>query len=77
MDTKTVGEKPKPQHIDNHPVLWTPQQVAAYFGISLRTIYNRTKRNAPNPFPVKPIRVGRMLRWDPDAIMTYVKGGAA
>lgn len=80
-----MGKKPKfkneevrvtPEYIDNLPCLWPPDKVAAFFGISIRTLYNGTKRNAPKPFPVPPIRVGRMLRWDPNAIMAYVKGGA-
>ena len=74
MDNKK--EKAAPQHIDNHhPTLWKPEQVAKYFGISLRTVYNRTRRGAKRPFPVKPIRIGRALRWDPEAIMEFVKGG--
>ncbi len=66
----------RPQHIDSNPVLWTPQQVAEYFSISIRTLYNGTKRNAAPPFPVKPIRIGRALRWDPAAIQAFVKGGS-
>ncbi len=78
MDNKDK-EKAAPQNrsrsIDNHPVLWPIEKVADYFGVSTRTIHNGTKRNAAKKFTVPPIRIGRALRWDPEAIMEFVKGG--
>ncbi|WP_408998315.1 helix-turn-helix transcriptional regulator [Syntrophus buswellii] len=53
--------------------LLTLEEVAAVLGISPRTIYNGTGRKAKNPFPIKPRRVGRLLRFDIRDVESYIE----
>ena len=48
------------------------KETAQYLGISPRTLYNRTGRRSMNPFPVKPKRVGRRVRFDIVALNRYI-----
>jgi excisionase family DNA binding protein len=49
--------------------LWTPSEVAAYLGVPVQTLYQwRRKRTGP---PGR--RVGRHLRYDPDAVRAWFK----
>ena len=51
--------------------LWTIEETAQYLGISKRTIYNRVRPGTTEkPFPIKPIRIGRLIRFK----RTEVKG---
>ena len=44
--------------------LWTIEETAAYYRISARTIYNRVRPGSTlKPFPIKPVRIGRLLRF--------------
>ncbi|MEU8511602.1 helix-turn-helix domain-containing protein [Kitasatospora sp. NPDC048722] len=48
----------------------TPEDIAALFGIPLETVYQwRRKRTGPPGF-----RVGRHLRYHPDAVAQWVTG---
>lgn len=38
--------------------LLTVKEAAEYLGIKPRTLYNRIYPKSPNPFPVKPKRIG-------------------
>ncbi len=40
------------------------EETAVYLGISPRTIYNQTGKNAVTPFPVKPKRWGKRVLFD-------------
>lgn len=40
------------------------EEAAIYLGLSARTLYNRCAPKAADPFPVKPKRVGKALRFD-------------
>jgi len=37
---------------------------AEYLGLSVKTLRNRSYPKSPNPFPIKPKRIGRRLLWD-------------
>lgn len=52
--------------------LLTLKETAQYLGISPGTIYNRSARGSKNPFPVKPKRVGRHVRFDMQYLEKYV-----
>ncbi len=51
----------------------TITETAAFLGISPRTIYNRIQRKAEHPFPVKPKRIGRAVRFDLRDLEAYVE----
>ena len=53
--------------------LLTIKETADFLRISPRTIYNGTQRNAKNPFPVKPKRIGRLLRFDRRELEDYIE----
>ena len=44
--------------------LLSVEEAAVYLGIKSRTIYNRVGPKAKNPFPVRPKRIGKMVRFD-------------
>jgi len=52
--------------------LLSVKEVAAYLGISPRSIYNCTGPRARKPFPVKPKRVGKLLRFDIEDLERYI-----
>jgi excisionase family DNA binding protein len=49
--------------------LLTIKETAAYLGISARTIYNTLKE-----FPVRPLRLGRAVRFDLRDLDAYIEG---
>jgi predicted DNA-binding transcriptional regulator AlpA len=44
--------------------LLTIEFAAKYLGISPKTLRNRIGRKAPNPFPIKPNRIGKRVLFD-------------
>jgi predicted DNA-binding transcriptional regulator AlpA len=44
--------------------LLTIKEAAAYLGLSPRTLYNAVAPKSKNPFPVKPKRIGKLVRYD-------------
>jgi predicted DNA-binding transcriptional regulator AlpA len=44
--------------------LLSVEEAAAYVGISSRSLYNRTAAKTTNPFPVKPKRIGKLVKFD-------------
>ncbi len=44
--------------------LLSVDETAAYLGISPRTIYNGITRNTRRPFPIKPKRYGKLVKFD-------------
>jgi predicted DNA-binding transcriptional regulator AlpA len=44
--------------------LLSVDETASYLGISPRYLYNRTGRKSKNPFPVKPKRIGKLIKFD-------------
>ena len=53
--------------------LLSPEELAEYWGISVRTIYNRISRKAKHPFPVKPKRIGRLVKFDRLELDRYIE----
>ncbi|NIO18338.1 helix-turn-helix domain-containing protein [bacterium] len=53
--------------------LLSVEEAASYLGISPRTIYNAVSRKSKRPFPVKPKRIGRLVRFDIRDLETYVE----
>ncbi len=55
------------------PQLMTLTEVAALLKLSPKTLYTRVARRAKRPFPVRPRRIGRTLRFDAAEIAAYLK----
>lgn len=47
-------------------------ETAAYLGLSPRTIYNGIAPKSRKPFPVKPKRIGKLVRFDIRDLDQYV-----
>ena len=58
--------------VDMEKRLLSVEEAAEYLGIATSTIYNRSRRNSENPFPVKPKRVGRRVKFDREELDAYV-----
>ena len=52
--------------------LLSVEEAAHYLGISPRTIYNQTGPRAKKPFPVKPKRIGKLVKFDIQDLQDYV-----
>ena len=66
-------ERVKP--MDNQPTqkrLLSVEETAHYLGLSPRTIYNGVCRKAKKPFPVKPKRIGKSIKFDIFDLEKYV-----
>lgn len=48
-------------------------ETAAYLGISPRTVYNGTHRKSKRPFPVKPKRIGKLIKFDIRDLDRYIE----
>jgi predicted DNA-binding transcriptional regulator AlpA len=49
------------------------EETAAILGISPRTIYNGVAPRAKRPFPIKPKRVGRLVKFRIEDIEAYIE----
>jgi len=47
-------------------------ETAEFLGISPRTIYNGVCKKTKKPFPIKPLRIGKSLRWDIQDLEKYI-----
>lgn len=52
--------------------LLSVNETAQFLGISPRTIYNAISRGSAKPFPVKPKRPGRRVRFDIQELNKYI-----
>ncbi len=52
--------------------LLTVPEAASYLGIAGRTLYNRVGPKAKDPFPVKPKRIGKAVRFDRRDLDQYI-----
>jgi excisionase family DNA binding protein len=52
--------------------LLSVEETAFYLGISPRTIYNQIGRKAKKKFPIKPKRIGRLVKFDVQDIEAYI-----
>lgn len=55
------------------PKLWTVDDVSAYLGVPVQTLYTWRKRRIGPPAG----RVGRHLRYDPEAVRAWFEQQAA
>ena len=62
----------KSENSDNGRRLLTVEQVAARLQLSSRTIYNRCAPKSKNPFPIRPKRIGKLLRFDTKDVDDYI-----
>ena len=53
--------------------LLSVEETAQYLGLSPRTIYNGTHRKSKNPFPVKPKRIGKLVKFDRLDLDKFIK----
>lgn len=53
--------------------LLSVEETAQYLGISPRTIYNAVAPKSKNPFPVKPKRIGKLVKFDIRDLEAYVE----
>ena len=53
--------------------LLSVEETAQYLGLSPRTIYNGTHRKSKNPVPVKPKRIGKLVKFDRLDLDKFIK----
>ena len=53
--------------------LLTVEETGIYLGLSPRTIYNAVAPKSKAPFPVKPKRIGKLVRFDVRELDQFVK----
>jgi excisionase family DNA binding protein len=53
--------------------LLSVEETATYLGLSPRTIYNAVARRSRKPFPVKPKRIGKLVKFDIKDLERYVE----
>lgn len=58
---------------DNNKRLLTVEETASYLHLSPRTIYNGVAPKSKKPFPVKPKRIGKLIRFDIVDLEKYVE----
>ena len=66
MSEKQVSEKHQGKRLLNI------KEAATYLGLSSRTIYNGVAPKSKVPFPVKPKRIGKLVRFDIRDLDRYV-----
>ena len=54
------------------PRLLTVKQAAQYLNVAPRTLYNKSAPGAKDPFPIRPTRIGRSLRFDRRDLDSYI-----
>ncbi len=52
--------------------LLTIKETATYLGLSPRTIYNMVAPKSKKPFPVKPKKIGKLVRFDIKDLDRYI-----
>jgi len=52
--------------------LYSVKETAVILNISPRSIYNAIHRKASKPFPIKPKRIGRLVKFDINDIEAYL-----
>jgi len=53
--------------------LLSVEETAQYLGLSKRTIYNGVHRKSKKPFPVKPKRIGKLVKFDRRDLDKYIE----
>ena len=57
-------------------LLLTVEETAQKLKISKQTIYNRVARKSKHPFPIKPRRIGRCVRFALKDVEAFMEGVA-
>jgi excisionase family DNA binding protein len=57
----------------NNKRLLTVEEVANYLNLSPRTIYNAIAPKSKKPFPVRPKRIGKLVRFDIKDLEKYIE----
>ena len=52
--------------------LLSVEETASYLGLSPRTIYNQIAPKAQKKFPVKPKRIGKLVKFDRNELDAYI-----
>ena len=52
--------------------LLSVEELAEYLGISPRTIYNGVARKSKKRFPIKPKRIGKLVKFDRREVDRYI-----
>lgn len=52
--------------------LLSVEETAEYLGLSPRTIYNAVARKSKRPFPIKPKRLGKLVKFDRKDVDAYI-----
>jgi len=50
------------------------REAAEYLGLSERTVYNMTGRKSKRKFPVKPKRIGKLVKFDVHDLDKFIDG---
>jgi excisionase family DNA binding protein len=53
--------------------LLTAKELAKYLHLAEQTIYNKCCKNAKHPLPIKPVRIGRGLRFRLSDVEKYIE----
>ncbi len=53
--------------------LLNAEDIAEILGLTVQTVYNKCAKNAKHPLPVKPLRVGRKLRFRLTDVEKYIE----
>ena len=53
--------------------LLTAEKLANYLQLAKQTIYNKCSKNAKHPLPIKPIRIGKKLRFRLSDVEKYIE----
>ena len=56
--------------------LLSVRETARFLGISPRSFYNGIHRKSRNKFPVKPKRIGKLVKFDIRELENYIKKGS-
>ncbi len=59
-------------HFNHKKRLLSVKETAEILNISHRTIYNQTGRKAKKRFPIKPKRIGKLIKFDRKDIESYI-----
>ena len=65
-------KKPMKNHLNHEKRLLSVKETAEILNISYRTIYNQTGRKAKKRFPIKPKRIGKLIKFDRKDIESYI-----
>ena len=50
------------------------KEASEFLGLAERTIYNGIAPKSSHPFPVKPVRMGKAVRFDLKDLEKYIEG---